>query len=175
MFSTWCSHCSKQKKDDERKKQKEEAMRQKEKDAQEQEKFFEEARRKMLEEEQKRYADYANLFSNWPSYAYIYSQSNNGLNDDSINLLASQNAKRDLANQMAENYDDLVFMHKILLTSKEMLVAKFLAIPKEELASFYRKSTIRLHPDKNSHPQAREAFQKFTECYRICEVRKEQK
>ncbi len=174
MFTTWCSHCNKLKKEEARRKQKEEAQRQKERDAQEQERIFEEARRKLLEEEQRGHsflssADYANLFQNWPSYCYVYSQSNSYLNDESINQLAAEKAKKDLADGKSRMiYEDLFFLHKILMTSKEMLITKLWAVPKEELASFYRRNAIRLHPDKTGHPNAMEAFQKFTECYKAC-------
>ena len=176
MFTTWCSHCNKLKKEEDRKKRKDEDNKQKEKDAQEQEKIFEEARRKLVEEEQQRCSDYAYLFHTWPSYCYVYSQSNSCLNDESINRLASEKAKNELSQTNGENaisYDDLFFLHKVLMTSKEMLVAKLWTIPKDELSSFYMKNAIRLHPDKNNHPQAMEAFQKFTECYKACTRKQE--
>lgn len=37
---------------------------------------------------------------------------------------------------------------------------------KSEVASFYRKNAIRVHPDKCKHPEAIQAFQKLAECYK---------
>lgn len=37
---------------------------------------------------------------------------------------------------------------------------------KSELSLLYKRSVLKLHPDKCSHPQAHQAFQKFMECYR---------
>ena len=65
-----------------------------------------------------------------------------------------------------EFVEDVYFIYKVLLTSEEMLINKLAIIPKAELPSFYRQKAKRLHPDKISHPQAMEAFQKFSECYR---------
>jgi len=35
-----------------------------------------------------------------------------------------------------------------------------------EIASFYRKNAVRIHPDKCKHPEAIQAFQKLAECYK---------
>lgn len=41
-------------------------------------------------------------------------------------------------------------------------------MPRAVIGSFYRMNTLRLHPDKNRHPMANQAFQKFADCYQHC-------
>jgi hypothetical protein len=62
--------------------------------------------------------------------------------------------------------------------TKTMLVYKFLATPEHwltqgmkkmdssSLKSYYKNLALHLHPDKNSHPQAKEAFQKISNVFR---------
>jgi len=124
MFTAWCSHCNRLKKEEAKRKRKEEERKQQQKDAEEQEHIFEEARKKMIEEEQRLYTDYNHLFQNWPSYYYVYSASNNGMNDESINAIANEKARKYQAENGLICYEDLFFLYKILMTSKEMLITK---------------------------------------------------
>ena len=121
-FNTWCTHCSKLKRLEKKKKFEEEIERQREKDIVEQERKLEEARKEMMKEQQTQFADYNRLFHTWPNSYYIYSQSNNGLNDETINLLAQEKAQKEFTG--AISYEDLFLLHKILITSKEMLLTK---------------------------------------------------
>lgn len=50
-------------------------------------------------------------------------------------------------------------VYKFLNTPQEMLVAGMARMQPTELTQFYRKLAIQLHPDKNRHPQATDAFQ----------------
>lgn len=175
MFTKWCSQCSKLERQDKLKAQQEEAKKQQEKIAEEQNRVLEEARRQMLEEEQKQRSNYQYLFENWPATTYLYTFTNYGLNDESINKLAKERAESYMGSKEYNGrtaLEDIQFLHKILLTSVEMLLAKLWIIPKQELSSFYRKNAMRLHPDKNCHPKAMEAFQKFSECYKLIVNRK---
>jgi len=36
----------------------------------------------------------------------------------------------------------------------------------DEMKKYYRKVAKNLHPDKNSHPNAKEAFQKIQNCFK---------
>jgi hypothetical protein len=69
-------------------------------------------------------------------------------------------------------------LHSQELRTKTMLVYKFLATPEHmltqgmiqmdtnSLKSYYKNLALHLHPDKNSHPQAKEAFQKIGNVFR---------
>ena len=50
-------------------------------------------------------------------------------------------------------------VYKFLNTPQDMLVAGMARMQPTELTQFYRKLAIQLHPDKNRHPQATDAFQ----------------
>ena len=50
-------------------------------------------------------------------------------------------------------------VYKILGTPQDMLVASMSRMQQTFLTQFYRKLAIQLHPDKNAHPQATDAFQ----------------
>lgn len=127
MFTAWCSHCIKGKRKEEKEKKEEEEKRQKEVDAAEQNRIFEEARRRMMEQEHALTQNYLQWFYYWPSAYYRYSHSNNGLNDDSINVLAKEKSLKYISskeNQENVSYEDAFLVHKINMTSTEMLVAK---------------------------------------------------
>ena len=50
-------------------------------------------------------------------------------------------------------------VYKILATPQDMLVASMIKMQQNFLTQFYRKLAIQLHPDKNAHPKATDAFQ----------------
>ena len=55
--------------------------------------------------------------------------------------------------------DQAFLVYKFLNTPEEMLVAGMTQMQPVQLTQFYRKLAKQLHPDKNRHPQAKEAFQ----------------
>ena len=137
-----------------------------EKFVEEQNEILEKARREMFKEDMQKFVQgcYVN--------PYISEESN-------IILSAQQMARQYLASDKEGTaiYADMLFLYRILLTPPELMTDKMydlyvipirLAMPKDVLPSFYRKNAIRIHQDKNKHPQAIEAFQKFTECYKRC-------
>ena len=50
-------------------------------------------------------------------------------------------------------------VYKFLHTPSEMLINGMRQMQPQQLSQFYRKLAIQLHPDKNRHPQATDAFQ----------------
>lgn len=50
-------------------------------------------------------------------------------------------------------------VYKILNTPVEMLITNMSSMQPQVLIQFYRKLAIQLHPDKNGHPKATDAFQ----------------
>ena len=55
--------------------------------------------------------------------------------------------------------DQAFLVYKFLNTSQEMLVAGMTQLQPAQLTQFFRKLAKQLHPDKNGHPQAKDAFQ----------------
>lgn len=150
LFSKWCSHCSKLKKVENKRQKREEAQRRKEQFAEEQNAILERARQEMVAE----LTQAGQLLS--------------PVGEDPISVQARQLTAKYLEelHQPMDGavYEDTLFMYKVLLTPADELVEKLTSVGKEEQSSFYRRNAIRLHPDKNRHPQAIEAFQKFTQC-----------
>jgi len=146
LFTTWCSHCARQKQTEAKRKRQEEQRKNREKFAQEQNELLEKARLEMLQQ---------------TSFNPLLYQ---------INALANQMAMKYLYCPSTEgtkvSFQDAVLIYKILATPKELLLETMKGIEEVELASLYRKNALRLHPDKCKHPQAVEAFQKFVDCYK---------
>ena len=55
--------------------------------------------------------------------------------------------------------DQAYLVYKFLQTPQEVLVLAMTQMQPQVLNHFYRKLAIQLHPDKNRHPQATDAFQ----------------
>jgi len=54
-----------------------------------------------------------------------------------------------------------MLVYKFLITPENWLNQGLIQMDQSTLKSYYKKLALELHPDKNSHPQAKEAFQKI--------------
>eukprot|EP00826_Nyctotherus_ovalis_P044117 TRINITY_DN473_c0_g1_i14.p1 TRINITY_DN473_c0_g1~~TRINITY_DN473_c0_g1_i14.p1 ORF type:complete len:249 (+),score=54.71 TRINITY_DN473_c0_g1_i14:124-870(+) len=163
LFNHWCLRCERQNRKERKRALEEEAENARQEAIREQNAKLEEARRVMLEEQ----SNYHGLFYQWDVCL-----ESKGLKDVLVNKLSKELAEKYMKESecgLTVNFEDVFLLYKILYTAKEMLVAKLKIVPAKELCSFYRKYAVRLHPDKNKHPRASEAFQKFLECYKQCQ------
>ena len=55
--------------------------------------------------------------------------------------------------------DQAYLVYKFLNTPNDLLIAGMTQMQPQQLIQFYRKLAIQLHPDKNHHPKATDAFQ----------------
>ena len=55
------------------------------------------------------------------------------------------------------------YVYKFVNSPIEMLASGMSQMDPNSLTQFYRKLAKQLHPDKNDHPQAKEAFQRVQE------------
>ena len=87
-----------------------------------------------------------------------------------INLIANKLAMKYFSSKENEetktSLEDAMLIYRILQSPKQIIIQSMENIDKAELASLYRKNSLRIHPDKCRHPQADQAFQKYVECYR---------
>jgi thiol-disulfide isomerase/thioredoxin len=159
----WCPYCEKIKQEEARRAIEEETENERQQAIREQNAKLEEARHLMNKEQ---VTNYQALFYQWDM-----GLKNEGLTDASVNKLSKELVDkylRDNACNLLISFEDIFLVYKILITAQEILVKKLRVVPVQDLSSFYRKCAMRLHPDKNKHPKASEAFQKLTECYRQC-------
>jgi thiol-disulfide isomerase/thioredoxin len=164
-FSHWCPHCERLIQERRKRVLEQEAENLRQEAIKEQNAKLEEARRRM-QEDQKKATNYQALFYQWE----LPIQSK-GLTDASVNQLSKELAEKYLKENSCSlmiSFEDIFLVYKILITTKEMLIAKLRVVPAQELCSFYRKCAAKLHPDKNRHPRAIEPFKKLTECYKLC-------
>lgn len=56
--------------------------------------------------------------------------------------------------------DQVYIVYKFLNTPVDILVSGMQQMDPNNLTQFYRKLAKQLHPDKNCHPQAKDAFQR---------------
>lgn len=162
-FSHWCPQCEKLIQEERKKVLEREAEKAREESIREQNAILEEARLRMQQDQPR---NYQALFYQWD-----IPLENKGLTDASVNQLSKELAEKYLKDNgcsLFVSFEDIFLVFKILITSKEMLIAKLKIVPAQELCSFYRKCAAKLHPDKNKHPRASEAFQKLAECYKQC-------
>ena len=76
-------------------------------------------------------------------------------------FLAEQSSSSDDSSQGASpvTKDQAYVVYKFLNTPSDMIIAGMTQMQPQQLIQFYRKLAIQLHPDKNHHPQATDAFQ----------------
>lgn len=84
--------------------------------------------------------------------------------ENRINQKAAQETKDFIAKNPAEkvNKERIYLVYKFLHTPMEALTDGFRMKSQPELNKFYKKLAMQLHPDKNLHPKANEAFQKVS-------------
>ena len=74
-------------------------------------------------------------------------------------MLAQQFLRENASTDLPVTQEQAYMVYKILGTPQDMLVASMNRMQQTFLTQFYRKLAIQLHPDKNAHPQATDAFQ----------------
>lgn len=67
----------------------------------------------------------------------------------------------DLAKLITLSFDKVFLIHKFLESPMHILVDGMSAKKEEDVKKYYRTIAKQLHPDKNCHPRAKEAFQKI--------------
>jgi len=139
----WCNVCKveSRRKSKEQMKQKEEQYWQEQADHQQ--KLFEEARKK------------------------LFPAASIQLNEQQLDTMALASAQESIAQYPQVTLEQAFLMHKVRCCSNEFLHLRFFSpvLSRDDINKTYRTLARLLHPDKNSHPLANEAFLKMSQVY----------
>ena len=69
--------------------------------------------------------------------------------------------------RMCKIKEQAYLVFKFSNTPVEVLESGMMKMQPTQLTQFYRKLAKQLHPDKNDHPQAKEAFQRFQQAMEL--------
>jgi len=155
--SKWCSECIQDEKEFMKKKCEEERKRREKIEEEYQQKLFEEARRKVTE----------NFMCNEKPVeedVLAYFQKI----DREVENLAQKETEKFLSQQESSqsvNFQQALQVYKVLIMPEEILQKYMMSLNLELLKSEFRRMAKILHPDKNKHPKAGNAFQKVYKVY----------
>lgn len=79
---------------------------------------------------------------------------------DEMTRLASKFAREYCQKDSQADFNQILVLYQTLIMPEKTLDAYFKRMTNEDLKKEFRRYTILLHPDKNSHPKAKQAFQK---------------
>jgi len=79
---------------------------------------------------------------------------------EEITRIASKYAREYCQKDESAEFEQILLLYQTLILPEKCLITYFNSLTKEELRREFRRYTILLHPDKNSHPKAKQAFQK---------------
>lgn len=79
---------------------------------------------------------------------------------DEITRLASKYAREYCQKDESAEFEQTLLLYQTLILPDKCLSTYFTSLSKSDLRKEFRRYTILLHPDKNNHPKAKQAFQK---------------
>lgn len=79
---------------------------------------------------------------------------------EEISRIASKYAREYCQKDASCDFAQILLLYQTLILPEKNLMSLFQSWPKEKAKKEFRRYTILLHPDKNSHPKAKQAFQK---------------
>jgi len=157
--SSWCPECQQQEKELFKKKCEEERKRREKAQEEYQQKLFEEARRKAMQGSCSQPQTSAEDF-----LAYFQKA------DLEVEAVAKKDAEEYMAHKdMSENvsFQQALQVYKILIMPEDILEKYMMSLSPEILKGEFRRMAKAIHPDKNKHPRAGNAFQKVHKVYEV--------
>lgn len=147
----WCNQCQELAKARRKQEQQKEREREQMEHERRQRELFEDARRKMMQEQT---VEQVALLAT----------------EGQIDLRAREMAQRYLSSSQFDgsvNFAQAFGVYKVLASTTQFLVFRFFPpkLGKDAITSAFRKLAKVLHPDKNRHPSANEAFLKVSQAY----------
>jgi hypothetical protein len=79
---------------------------------------------------------------------------------DEMTRLASKFAREYCQKDLEADFNQILVLYQTLIMPEKTLDTYFSRMSNDDLKKEFRRYTILLHPDKNSHPKAKQAFQK---------------
>lgn len=79
---------------------------------------------------------------------------------EEITRIASKYAREYCQKEVTADFDQTLLLYQTLILPEKVLSSFFDTLSKADLKREFRRYTIQLHPDKNCHPKAKQAFQK---------------
>ena len=160
-----CPICEEQRKEEERIKVRSEEEKYETEMKMKQQRLFEEAKQKLLQEQSKENS--SKLQSNIPvelqnKIIQAYEHSKARISHIVDNQLQGYRRNSSMTDY---EYNCTKLVSEFLMLPETILKCYFFAIKETSLKSEYKKSALRLHPDKNKHPQSQLAFSKLSQCY----------
>lgn len=155
--SEWCADCAREEKEFLKKKCEEERQRREKLEEELQRKLFDEARRKAFENVS---TPGVPLDENILAFFQKI--------DLEVEKLAKEEANKFMANkEMSQNvtFQQTLQVYKVLIMPEDALQKYMMSLNNEVLKSEFRRMAKLLHPDKNKHPRAGNAFQKVHKVY----------
>lgn len=153
----WCSTCVQEEKDYLRKKCEEERLKREKIEEEYQKKLFEEARQKAMEN-----ITCQGTYTEENVLAYFQKI------DLEVENLAKEDANKFMSHKdetINVSYYQTVQVYKVLIMPEYVLEKYMMSLNSEVLKCEFRRMAKLIHPDKNKHPNAGQAFQKIHKVY----------
>lgn len=169
----WCLDCLKEEKNNMKKKCEEERAERQKQEEEYQRKLFEEARKKAIDDANsqnfmKRPQVNPNVYQAYSVLEYFQRM------DFEIEKLAQKYSlefmsRKEFAGELS--YQQILQVYKILIMPEDILQNYMFSLSADMLKSEFRRIAKIIHPDKNKHPQAGNAFQKVYKVYEVALAR----
>jgi len=177
----WCAQCAKEQRAFLKKKCEEEKVEREKKEEESQRKLFEEARKKAMQENQtntngsqsfnfasgKVDAGNQRSISMMEYFQRIDFETESLAKKYTIQFMSQKDFNGDI------NYQQILQVYKILIMPEQVLQTYMFNLNGEALRAEFRRMAKIIHPDKNKHPQAGNAFQKVYKVYEVALSRQE--
>jgi flagellar biosynthesis GTPase FlhF len=158
---TWCEECKNEQNKQRQQQWENRAKAEEHRKQQEQKRLFEESLRHMQEQQKQQEQQFA-------------SQQEATYFEESLKHIVFH-AKRKMEKEMSSsefhgecNHVEIFNVYKILYMPLNLLIKTLTMIDRSQLSSQYRQLALLLHPDKNKHKLANEAFLKLSQAYEMC-------
>jgi hypothetical protein len=171
----WCAQCAKEQRAFLKKKCEEEKIEREKQEEEHQKKLFEEAKKQAMKDNMKQQQQQQPFGFSGTNNGYGSSKPMSALEyfqriDYEIESLAKKYTLEFMSQKTFTgeiNYQQILQVYKIVIMPEEILQTYMFNLNADTLRSEFRRMAKIIHPDKNKHPQAGNAFQKIYKVYEV--------